>query len=187
MKRLLFLIVVLTACGQKTELPIKRFEIIDSRNGTYVFLDNQQNHLLYINQSNRIYDIIPLSLNRQEIQKIKIIRDSTNAKEKYKDWGEIGITGTNYQIALRTRFYNDQLLYVVSMTPYDLPAYNKCEKISIIFYDTRKFILYQFYPQNWAQRINKEGKTIAMVSDGSFPFKLDNYIEIDSWNIMWDF
>lgn len=184
----LILIIILSTsftCSKNDNTKENNFSYIGDKNGQSVFLDTKNGKIIYVNNSNRIIDYVDLQLSEQEISKIMQDKEINDSLQKYKVWNDYVISGTKYTLKFSTRFYNDKLLYLLFMTPYDNNASNLANTISIFLCDAAGFDLESFTPKGWIRSLDADGKPYAMGISGNIPITLENYLEITSWTASW--
>lgn len=163
----------------------QKYEFIGLKEGQNVFLDNINGKVIYINNSNRVVDYVDLKLNSSEITRIQIDKDLNDSAQKMKFWGDKNIPGTKYSLELSTRFYNDKLLYILQIRPYDDGVSRLANTITVDLVDTAGFVLETIDPTRWIRIVNDEGKAQRLSTSGSLPVTLENYFEIDDWSPSW--
>jgi hypothetical protein len=166
-------ILLITSCGNK-------FEFIENRNGQSVFLDGARGKVIYVDETNRIIDY--LDLNPGETTILDIEMDKRKAAET-NERGTIDIPGQDYSVSLSTRFYNNNLLYIINVTPYDSKVSRFADTLRLKFYDRNGFLLgYTDRINDWNTTVDDNGKQIGVQAAGNFPMTLRNYLEIYNWS-----
>jgi hypothetical protein len=182
MKRILSLLAVtvfiLSAACQK-------YSRIGEKDSQSVFLDEYNGKVIYINNSNRVVDYVDLKLNEQEIKEIRTNKELNDSLQKMKDWGDNTIAGTKYSLNLATRFYNDKLLYILELKPYDDNITRLANTITVDLTDIVGFTLETIDPERWTRSVDAEGNPQQLTARGSIPITLENYLEIYDWNPYW--
>ena len=161
------------------------FSYIKTRDGQSVFLDGKNGKVIYVNSSNRVIDFVDLNLSAREITTIRRNKEANDALQRMREWDKRTISGTNYSLELSTRFYDDRLLYILEMSPFDNNASGLANTITVHLLDEAGFVLEVLRPQVWSRIVNSEGKATAMSSRGGIPITLDNYMEISNWSPTW--
>jgi hypothetical protein len=166
--------------GCKRENP---FVFIETKNGQSVFLDASRGKIIYVDESNRIIDYVDLKPNQETIS--EIVENKDRAINN-KDWGSEDIPETDYSISLSTRFYNNRLLYVLKITPYDDKVKQFARTVSIALSDKNGFNLGEIESTySWITTVDGNGKEIGLNTQGSIPITLRNYLEIYRWGPQW--
>jgi hypothetical protein len=159
------------------------FVFIETRNGQTIFLDASRGKLIYVDESNRIIDYVDLKPNEVSINEIV---DNKQRAINNKDWGSEGVPGTDYSISLSTRFYNNRLLYVLKIAPYNDKIKQFARTVSIDLSDINGFNLGEIESSyGWTTTVDNDGKEIGLNTQGSIPITLRNYLEIYRWGPRW--
>ena len=163
----------------------QKFEYIGTKDGQTAFLDSNNGKVIYINNSNRVVDYVDLKLNTNEISRIRNDKDLNDSAQKMKFWGKKDIPGTKYTLELSTRFYNDKLLYILQIGPYDDGLSRLANTITVDLVDLAGFSLETIDTLRWVQSVDAEGKAQKLSANGNLPITLENYFEIDEWDPSW--
>ena len=180
-KVLLFMVIIISFIC----ISCQKFSFIETKNGQSVFLDSNNGKVVYVNNSNRVSDYVDLKINEQEIAKIKNDKEINDSAQKMKDWGKNSIPGTKYSLEFLTRFYNDKLLYILQIEPYDDNTARIANTITVDLIDTAGFTLETIEPPRWTRVVDEKGKTQMLNSGGNIPITLENYMEIFDWSPSW--
>jgi hypothetical protein len=173
-----FLSLFITGC--KKENP---FVFIETKNGQSVFLDALHGKIIYVDESNRIIDYVDLKPNQVLIEEIA---ENKERSINTKDWGIEDIPGSDYSVTLSTRFYNNRLLYVLKITPYNEKIKQFARTVSIDLSDKNGFNLGEIESSyDWTITVDDSGKEIGLNTQGSIPITLRNYLEIYHWGPKW--
>jgi hypothetical protein len=175
----LFLAFLVTGCQKKNP-----FVFIETRNGQTVFLDASRGKLIYVDESNRIIDYVNLKPSGS------VIKEIVSNKEmaiNNKDWGSEDVPGTDYSVSLSTRFYNNRLLYVLNVSPFNDRARQFARTLAIDLSDINGFNLGEIETSySWVTSVDDTGKETGLNTQGSIPITLRNYLEIYKWNPRWN-
>jgi hypothetical protein len=163
----------------------QKFEHIGTKDGQTIFLDSSNGKVIYINNSNRVVDYVDLKLNKDEIRRIKNDKELNDSAQKMKIWGERNIPGTKYTLELSTRFYNDKLLYILQIGPYDDGISRLANTITVDLVDLAGFSLETIDPTRWIRSVDASGKAQKLSASGDLPITLENYFEISEWDPSW--
>jgi len=162
------------------------FEILNKSNdGKLTMVDQKRERLLVVNSNNRIDDVIDLDISSKNIDAIKKNKETQDKATKIKTWPLMTINGTEYKIALSTRYYKDRMLYTINFTPYNTLSGFKSSTISIKMNDENGFTLERIIPSNWTNIVNEKAEPYAHQTDGSVPMSLENYLEITNCSPLW--
>lgn len=180
---LLFLI---SGCDLQTQSNFQ--SISKDADGRISIIDQAKGRLIIINKSNRIQDVISLSLNSDEIRKIKREKDVQDSSTKIREWPSVDINKTKYTVSLSTRYYKDRLLYKIKFYPADEMSSIRARTISINLRDVNGFVLEKITPQDeWVTVVDSIAAPIEESANGEIPMTLDNYLEIYSFDPNWRF
>jgi hypothetical protein len=169
------------AFGCQKENP---FVFIETRNGQSVFLDASKGKLIYVDESNRIIDYVDLKPDRTAVDGIVFDKNRSIAT---KFWGIEDIPGTDYSVSLSTRFYNNRLLYILTVVPYNDKGKQFARTVSIDLSDENGFHLGEIGSNHsWITTVDDDGKETGLNTQGSIPITLRNYLEIYSWGPRWN-
>jgi len=163
----------------------QKFEHIGTKDGQTAFLDSSNGKIIYINNSNRVVDYVDLNLSKDEISRIKNDKELNDSAQKMKFWGKRDIPGTKYSIELSTRFYNDKLLYILQIGPYDDGISRLANTITVDLVDLDGFSLETIEPKRWIRSVDESGKAQKLSTNGNLPITLENYFEISEWDPSW--
>jgi hypothetical protein len=170
--------VLLTGCRKDNP-----FVFIETRNGQTVFLDASKGKVIYVDESNRIIDYVDLKPNGEAIS--EIVENKSRAINA-KEWGAEDIPGTDYSVSLSTRFYNNRLLYLLSIKPYNDKARQFARTVKIELNDRNGFNLGEIDSSyDWVSSVDDAGKEMGLNTQGSIPITLRNYLEIYRWGPRW--
>jgi hypothetical protein len=177
---LFFICLVLAGCSREQEYP---FSFVEQKSGISVYLDGQKGKIIYIDETNRIIDYVDLRPNSTAIQ---VIEQNKNDALVNKDRGSKDMPGTDYSIELSTRFYNNRLLYMIKLSPFNDKIKRFARTVSIQLMDDRGFVLGEIESSyDWTTSVDVTGKEIALDAQGSIPITLRNYLEIVNWGPLW--
>jgi hypothetical protein len=177
---LIFVCLVFMGCSKEQEYP---FSFVEQKGGISVYLDGQKGKIIYIDETNRIIDYVDLRPNSTAVQTIE---QNKNDALMNKDRGSKDMPGTDYSIELSTRFYNNKLLYMMKLSPYNDKAKRFARTVSIQLMDDRGFVLGEIESSyDWTTTVDDTGKEIALSTQGSIPITLRNYLEIVNWGPLW--
>ena len=156
--------------------------------GRISIIDQTKGKLIIINKSNRIQDVISLSLNSEEIRKIKSEKDIQDSSTKIREWPETDINNTKYKVTLFTRYYKDRLLYKIKFSPADNMSAFRARTVSVNLRDNNGFVLEKITPQDeWVTVVDSAAVPIEETANGEIPMTLDNYLEIHGYDPSWRF
>jgi hypothetical protein len=159
------------------------FVFVETKNGQTVFLDASRGKLIYVDESNRLIDYVDLKPDQVAVD--EIIFDK-NRSVNTKDWGNRDMPGTDYSVSLSTRFYNNRLLYILAITPYNDKAKQFARTVSIDLSDKNGFDLGNIESTySWVAVVDDAGKEAGLTVQGSIPITLRNYLEIYNWGPRW--
>lgn len=159
------------------------FEFIETRSGQAVFLNAAKGNLIYVDESNRIVDHVSLN---PDSTVIADIAESKDTALRNKNWGSDDIPGTEYSVSLSTRFYNNRLLYILKITPFDSRVRQFARTISIDLADRNGFNLEEIESTtDWTTTVDGDGEPIGLNTQGGIPITLRNYLEIYDWSPRW--
>lgn len=164
----------------------QKYAYVGEKNGQSIFLNTIEGKAIYVNNKNQVSDYVDLDINVIEIDKIRNDKEIIKSFQQAYDWGKQKITNTRYSINLKVRYYNDNLLYILEMEPYDANLYRLANTIKIYFVDENNFTLETIKTISWNSRLNNEGKIAELVTSGSLPITLDNLLEIEWWYPVWE-
>lgn len=103
-----------------------------------------------------------------------------------KDWGSEDIPGTHYSVSLSTRFYDNKLLYILRITPFDNKVKQFARTVSVDLQDKDGFVLAEIDSTlNWTTTVDSAGKEVELNTRGSIPITFRGYLEIYSWGPRW--
>jgi hypothetical protein len=171
---------VYIGCSKEQDYPFSFFE---QKGGISVYLDRQKGKIIYIDETNRIIDYVDLRPNSTVVQAIE---QNKNDALMNKDRGNKDMPGTNYSVELSTRFYNNRLLYMMKLSPFDDKIKRFSRTVSIQLMDNRGFVLGQIESSyDWTTSVDDSGKEIALSKQGSIPITIRNYLEIVNWGPLW--
>jgi hypothetical protein len=171
---------IFVGCSKEQEYP---FSFVEQKSGISVYLDGQKGKIIYIDETNRIIDYVDLRPNSTIIQTIE---QNKNDALMNKDRGSEDMPGTDFSIKLSTRFYNNRLLYMMELSPYNDKARQFARTVSIDLMDDRGFVLGEIEStRSWTARVDSSGKETGLDTQGSIPITLRNYLEIENWGPKW--
>jgi len=183
MKRIIFVflgVLILVTLSCKKENP---FVFVETKNGQSVFLDASRGKLVYVDESNRLIDYVDLRPNATDVQAVVSNKQQAIINNNR---GTQNIPGTKYSITLSTRFYNNRLLYLLKITPFDDKVKQFARTLSVEVSDENGFNLGEIESTyRWTTIVDFDGKEVGLSSQGSIPITLRNYLEIDNWGPKW--
>jgi hypothetical protein len=159
------------------------FEFIETKNGQSVFLDKDKGKVIYVDENNKIIDYLDLNPSAETISSIEFNKNKANTN---KEWDITSIPGKNYSISFFTRFYNNNLLYKIKLTPYDDNASAFARTVSIRLMDRNGYPLGGIEPTyTWRRTVDDDGKPVELHTEGYIPITLNNYLEISYYSPSW--
>jgi hypothetical protein len=177
---LFFVCLVFLGCSKEQEYP---FSFVEQKGGISVYLDGQKGKIIYIDETNRIIDYVDLRPNSTIVHAIE---QNKNDALMNKDRGNKNMPGTDYSIELSTRFYNNRLLYMMKLSPFNDKIKRFARTVSIQLEDDRGFVLGKIESSyDWTTSVDDTGKEVALSKQGSIPITLRNYLEIVNWGPLW--
>lgn len=187
MYRLLFVtalcIFITIGCSSRPTM-----QMVQSVDGKTTILDSKNNRLIVANQSNRIVDVVNLDLTSDQVAFIKSQKEINDKKIKVNYWPSFTPPQEKYTVSLSTRYYKDNCLYNITISPYDERLANDRFSIATIeFSDSSGFILEKvdLSLERWTRMVNDSGIPYEKGISGKIPMTLDNYMEIKNWNCTW--
>ncbi|MDR0598791.1 MAG: hypothetical protein LBG84_01735 [Treponema sp.] len=177
------LLATVLGCGQKRDYP---YEFMEEKDGVSVYLDGARGKLIYIDANNNVIDYVSL---RPSAKAARTIAENKEQALKTVDRGTDTLRGTAYSISLSTRFYNNRLLYVLELGPKDDMAWSVAGTVEINLMDADGFSVGTIVPLNpWADTIETtDGGTVeCLITQGSVPFSLSDYLEFATWESSWE-
>ena len=159
-----------------------KYSFVETKNNQSVYLDQEKGKVIFVDETNRIVDSISLNLTVQDIQSIK---ENKAIVFEPKIFGvkDIG-TRSKYFLSLNIRFYNNKLLYLTTIKPYNSGTRRIANTINILLGDSNGFVLEEFSPRGLVITI-EDDEEVGLDTFGSIPITINNYMEIDNWNPQW--
>ena len=189
------------------------FSLIDSTNGKYIYLDSKNgkvitlynNHIIdYVdlnlsgNETTKIKKRISgqklfssqNTLNIPNIRDLPPVLRGANPYVDIEESGEIrssGVIRCTHNLSIR--YFNQNMLYIFSIDTNDYHQEEKIKNhnINIILTDSSGFVLMEFTPQmsKLQDRSSREPgqRSYTGKLHGSIPITLDDYLEIESYEI----
>ena len=164
----------------------QKYAYVGEKNGQSIFLNTIEGKAIYVNNKNQVSDYVDLVINEIEIDKIRNDKEHIKSLQYAFDWGKQKITNTKYTISLKARYYNDNLLYILEIEPYDINLFRLANTIKIQFVDENGFTLETIKTSSWAVTVHDDGTQTNLNTKGSLPITLDNLMEIDRWYPAWE-
>jgi hypothetical protein len=187
---LIIMIICLSSCSNLiTENKSKDIQIIKGMDGNTTILDSDNKQLLIIGQSNRIIDVIDLQLTEEQISAIKTQKELNDNKVKVNYWNSFTPPKEKYSISFSTRYYKDQCLYRISISPWDTRLQQRGFKlVNLQLSDISGFTLEEvFLPTtDWTRVVDSNGVPTEFQLTGKIPMTLDNYMEVSDWSCTWN-
>jgi len=163
----------------------QKYAYAGEKNGQSIFLNTIDGKAIYVNNKNEISDYVDLVINEIEIDKIRNDKEHIKSLQYAFDWGKQKITNTKYTINLKARYYNDNLLYILEIEPYDVYLITFAKTININFIDKNGFTLEKIKTSSWSATVLDNGTRTNLNTKGSIPITFDNLMEIDQWYPSW--
>jgi hypothetical protein len=170
----LFVSILIISCN--------KYAFVETKNNQSVYLDQEKGKVVYVDETNRVVDSVNLNLTQQDIQNIE--EEKTQIFEaKFLGTKDVG-TRTTYNLSLSMRFYNNRLLYLVDIKPYNSGTRRMANTINVHLADINGFVLEELDLRGWTTAVENE-EEIGLSTFGSIPISINNYMEINDWNPLW--
>jgi hypothetical protein len=153
-----------------------RYSFVESKGGLSVFLNEVNGELIYVGSNNQIFDRVFLYDSARNTLEVK------NKTSKGKEFGEKETIAGNYTVSLRIRYFENSMLYDVTLKPFDKNARRVANSINIFLLDDENFCLGNINPTDWTTVVDKERKEDHVSADGSIPVTLTSYCKINNWS-----
>jgi len=180
------LILLTTLVGCKSN----NVEMHQMQNGNQAIVDEANRRVIVINQSDRIIDVVNIDLNDDEIKLIKKLKETNDKKMKVIEWPSVIPPKESYTVEFATRFYNDQCLFKLRISPWNERLANSYgfRVNSVELDDSTGFTLENIDLSNarWTRVLNENGFPEALVLSGKIHMTLESYMEIHTWSPTWN-
>jgi hypothetical protein len=179
---------LLILCYDPAQKSGENFQMQQSINGNITILDQANHRLVVVSPSNRIIDVINLDLTPNQISIIKAQKESNDRRRKEIYWAPYSVPCEKYLVSFSTRYYRDNCIYRISISPYDNKISSGAFSIQTIeLSDSSGFILEKIDVslERWTKVVDEKATPIAYQFVGKVPMTLDNYMEISNWDCTW--